>query len=255
MRYIFLALCLLPGLAGCAGFYDEVTSRDFSFKAMFTRTDPLVVLRDSRDGDKRAKALRALREPKQNGGSDQDQELIVKLLVETATHDRQPLCRLAAIETLATFKDPRAVQGLTEAFYNANNFASETATVIRCQALSALGQTGSPAAMELLVRVVKEPQAEGSDQERQQALDVRIAAARALGQYNQPQSAEALVRVMRSEKNVALRDRAHESLQAATGKRLSPDDKGWDAYLQPQDVRQAGAQEEPNRIRRVLGLF
>ena len=44
------------------------------------------------------------------------------------------------------------------------------------QALSALGETGSPEAMELLVRVVREPQAEGSESEKQQALDVRIAA-------------------------------------------------------------------------------
>src|SRR5262245_2353851 len=249
MRYTLpVACCLLLWITGCANFYDELTSRDFSFKAMFQRTDPLIVLRDSTDGDKRAKALRALQEPKQHGGSDQDQDAIVKLLVETATHDKQPLCRLAAIETLGRFKDPRAVQGLTEAFYNATGFMADTATVIRCQALVALGETRNPAAVELLARVVKEPQAEGPEQDRQQALDVRMAAARALSHYNQPQATEALVRVMRTEKDVALRDRAYESLETATGKRLSPDDKGWDSYLQPQDARQAGA-EQPSAIR------
>ena len=38
----------------------------------FVKPDPLVVLRDSSDGDERAKALRALQEPKPNGGTDAD---------------------------------------------------------------------------------------------------------------------------------------------------------------------------------------
>ena len=49
------------GLSGCAGFWDDVTSRDFAFKKMFVRPEPLEVLKDSHDGDERAKALRALR--------------------------------------------------------------------------------------------------------------------------------------------------------------------------------------------------
>jgi hypothetical protein len=81
-----------------------------------------------------------------------------------------------------------------------------------------------------------------------------MSAARALANYNQPQATEALTRVMRTEKDVALRDRAHESLQAATGKRYSADDKAWDDYLQPQGVRQASA-EQPSPIRKVLGIF
>src|SRR5262249_33427990 len=68
------------GLWGCAGFGDEVTSRNFHVQALFVKPDPLVVLRDSSDGDERAKALRALQEPKQNGGTDEEQDALVKIL-------------------------------------------------------------------------------------------------------------------------------------------------------------------------------
>ncbi len=95
-------------LSGCAGFWDDVTSRDFKFKEMFKPPpDPLWVIRNSNDGDKKSKALRSLKEPRQNGGSQQEQDVIVKLLVWSATSDPQPLCRLAAIASLQHFKDPR----------------------------------------------------------------------------------------------------------------------------------------------------
>src|SRR5262249_17765446 len=152
----------LPLACGCAGLWDEVTSRDFTFDALFNKPNPMLVLRDSPDGDKRAQALQALREPRQYGGSDAEQDAVGKILVAAATTEKQPLCRLAAIESLGHFKDPRAVGGLKEAFYNANSFTPDTATVVRCRALAALGETGSPDALELLVRVVREPQAEGS---------------------------------------------------------------------------------------------
>jgi HEAT repeat protein len=228
-RRLCFAFCLCFG--GCAGFWDDVTSRDFSWSGMFTKPNPLLVLRDSSDGDQRAKALAALHEPKQYGGTDADQDVIMNILSTAAATEKQPLCRLAAIESLGRFKDPRAVKGLTEAFYNASAFAPETATVIRCQALTALGETGNPAAVELLARVVREPPAEGTELERQQTLDVRIAAARALGKFSHYQATEALVRVMQNEKDVALRDRAYESLQAATGKKLPPDGKEWEQLL------------------------
>jgi HEAT repeat protein len=198
---------------------------------MFTKPNPLLVLRDSSDGDQRAKALRSLREPKQYGGSDTDQDAVVNILNTAAATEKQPLCRLAAIQALGRFKDPRAVKGLTDGFYNASAFSTETATVIRCQALRALGETGNPAAVELLARVVREPPAEGTELEKQQTLDVRIAAARALGRFSHYQATEALVRVMQNEKDIALRDRAYESLQAATGKKLPPDAKEWEQLL------------------------
>lgn len=229
---------LLTGLAaaglaagGCAGFRDEITARDFSVKNLFAKPDPLLVLRDSSDGHQRAQALRSLREPKQHGGTDQEQELVVKVLTTAVVSERQALCRLAAVGSLSGFQDPRAVPALVEAYYKADNFAVETATVIRCQAVTALGTTGNPAAVEHLVKVVREPPTEGTEEEKRQALDVRVAAARALGNFNQPQAAEALVSVLRAEKDVALRVRANESLTAMTGKQLPPDAKAWQEEL------------------------
>jgi HEAT repeat protein len=217
---------------GCTGFWDDVTSKEFSFKGMFVKPDPMVVLRDSQDGDKRARALRALREPKQNGGSDQDQDAVVRILTTAAVSEKQSLCRLAAIQALGGFKDPRAADALKEAFFTASGFAPDTTTLLRCQAISALGRTGNPAAVDLLVRVVREPPADGTELEKQQSLDVRIAAARALGRFNQPQSVQALASVLHTEKDIALRDRAHESLQLVTGRKLPADAKEWDEVVQ-----------------------
>jgi len=247
-------------LSGCADFWDKVTSHDFEFKSLWTSDPPLVVLRDSEDGDKRAKAMRALEEPLTHGGTQQDQEFVLQILGTAAVKDRQPLCRLAAISSLGKFKDPRAVQYLKDAFYNASNFPDSavakdntkttpgavpgplsiysTAGIsldmpnqIECQALVALGQTGNPLALDLLTRVVREPRGVGADEDRQQGMDVRLAAARALGNFHDARAADALVGVFKQEKDVALRDRLYESLEASTGKKLPPDPQKWDELV------------------------
>ncbi len=255
------------GLSGCAGFWDDVTSRDFDCSKLFNKPNPFLVLQDSKDGDQRAKALRALHEPKQFGGNDNDQEVVLKILATAATTDPQPLCRLAAIHSLGGFKDPRAVQALTEAFENApferphekqpRLYSTETATVIQSQVLTALGQTHNPTAVELLVRVAREPAPASSvtDQERQQWVDRHVAAVRSLGHYNQSQATEALLVVLQKEKNVALRDRAHESLQEATGKKLPPDARAWEEALHAPAERERPTIEEKSPIQRVKGWF
>jgi hypothetical protein len=263
-------------LAGCAGFWDDVTSRDFHLKEWFVKPNPLVVLRDSEDGDRRAKALRALREPKQNGGTDQDQEFVVKILTEAAIKERQPLCRLAAIEALGHFQDPRAVAALKDAYFSANNFpkssppgtgpaegffnsaavSTELVTRIRCQTLASLGQTGNPAAIQFLVDVLKEPPAskETAEPEKQQLMDLRIAAARALGNFKDYQTIEALVHVVQTEKDVALRDRAHESLEASIGRKLPADPKDWDSILHPEgNPNSPQMAHEPGKLSTGLG--
>jgi hypothetical protein len=210
---------------------DKVTSRDFEFGSLFVATNPLVVLRDSTDGRARAEALRSLREPKQRGGTDEEQTLVVEVLTKAAWNEHYVFCRLAAINSLRHFKDPRAVEGLKEAYYRATSFPPDTATVIKCQALSALGDTGQPAAVELLVKVLREPPVEGSETEKQQKMDERIAAARALGHFKHYEATEALVNVLKSENDVALRDRVTESLQSATGKDFPADYQAWAEYL------------------------
>jgi hypothetical protein len=226
------------GLCGCSGFWEEVTRRDNSFGEKITNLvstpDPLVVLRDSKDGDLRAKALRSLREPKQHGGTDHDQDTILQILVGSAQSDPQPLCRVAAIQTLGKFKDPRAVPALTEAYFKAAAaFTPDTATVVQCAALTALGETRNPAAVDLLTRVVRAPAPaqDVAEEEKQQEQDRRIAATRALGKFSHYQAAEALVHVLRTEKDVGMRQRAHESLVSSTGKDLGYDPAAWNKLL------------------------
>ena len=255
LRSLFFSLAgaVGLGLAGCAGFWDDVTSRDFNVQAFFQKPNPFLVLKESNDGDLRAKALRALQEPKQHGGTDADQEAVVQILVTASAGERQALCRLAAIQTLSQFKDPRAVKGLEDAYFRANNFPPETATVIRCQALAALGETRRPDAANLLIKVVQEPRAEGADQDQRMVMDERIAAARALSHFNQRPAAQALVKVLQTEKDVALRDRVHESLQVATGKEFPPDPAAWDQYLRQASDKDFG-EEKGSKIK-LLSFF
>jgi HEAT repeat protein len=220
------------GLSGCANFWDDVTSRDHKFGDMFRKQpDPREVLEKSTDGDKRARALRSLQEPLAHGGTQQDQDATVELLVRTATRDPQVWCRQAAIDTLRHFHDPRAVEALKSAYYTADAFPPEASGPLRCQILAALGDTGNPSAVELLVKVVRQPPAAGPEIEKQQTTDERIAAARALGHFPEAQSTEALVTVLRTEQDHALRDRSCEALVKITGKDLPPDAQAWEDYL------------------------
>jgi HEAT repeat protein len=224
------------GVCGC-GAWDEITVKE-PFKDKVHRLfgpepDPLVVLRDSADGHDRARALRALREPSRYGGSAEDQDAAVKILASAASTERFAACRLAAIQTLRQYRDPRTVKALEDAYYRAGSFGPEIATVIRCQALEALGDTGQSAAVEVLVRVLKEPPvaAEGSETEKLQKNDERLAAARALGKFRHYQATAALVQVLRSDEDIAMRSRAHESLREATGQDLPADAQAWADYL------------------------
>jgi HEAT repeat protein len=242
--------CLVS--SGCADFWDEVTARDFNFKAYFSaKPDPLIVLRDSNDGNRRAKALAALQEPIQHGGSVEEQNAVVKILIAAATQDRQPWCRQKAIATLAGFKDPRAVDGLRDAYYSAGSFAPDIATRLRCEALEALGTVGNLAAVDFLVKVLREPPVEGAEQDKQQMTDERISAARALGHFNHYQGTSALVDVLRSEQDIALRDTARASLVAATGKDLPADARDWDNLLRGPDGSAVVVQPE----RKILGII
>jgi len=220
------------GASGCGGtFWDTVTRRDFTMNMLFNPPDALTVLRDSQDADDRARAMRSLREPLQNGGDQKDQDLIVKVLTTAAKSDRQVVCRMAAISSLRHFKDPRAIDGLKDAYYAAGSFSPETATILRCQSIDALGATGQPAAVELLVKVLKEPPVEGDTADKQQKMDERIAAARALGHFKEYQSTEALADVLKTDQDVALRNRATESLCTITGKTLPADYQPWADFL------------------------
>jgi hypothetical protein len=227
-------LGLVLGLAlvgsGCAG-WDEFSFKKMNFEVFRDPADPLAVIQESKEGTKRARALGCLKEPLANGGSQQDQDKVVSVLCFCAARDALAPCRMAAIDTMRTFRDPRVVEGLKDAYYQAGSLPPESATVVRMLALSALGDTGNPAAVDTLVRVVREPVTQGPDVDRQSKISERIAAARALGKFKQYQATAALADVLKSEEDVALRTRAHESLVAATGHDLPPDGAVWQEFL------------------------
>ncbi len=246
----WLLFCL--GSTGCANAWDEITSRDFSFKACFAaKPDPLVVLSTSTDGDKRASALRDLKDPKIVGVDPERKEAVFKVLSASAVAEHQPLCRLAAISALRSFHDPRVPKALEDAYYRAaaGNFSPDTVTVIRCQTLEALGETGDPLGLELLIRVVKEPPVEGPEQDQVMKSQERAAAARALGlgKYKNYEATAALLNLLKTERdNVALRDIATKSLRDVTGKDFPADANVWADFLQqsgPVESVQAGGKE------------
>jgi HEAT repeat protein len=251
---VFAVVC--AGLSGCAGFWDDVTSKDFTFKGMFVTPDPLVVLRDSNDGDKRARALSTLGEPAKHGRTQEDQDTVLKILVTAASSEKQALCRAAAMQSLGKIKDQRAVDGLVNAYYAVGEkYQPDTASVLRCHALTALGETGNPAAVEHLVLVLRQPKAKGPDQDQRLTMDERIAAARALGHFKHQQATEALVTILKTEKDVALRDRANEALVAATGKELPPDAAAWDTYIQSAGGAEALASQNKSSKFSLIGFF
>ncbi len=234
-RRLLLALAACAALNGCAGFWDDITSRDFKFKQLFSKPpDPLWVIRNTTDGDKKSKALLKLREPVQHGGTQQEQDVVVEVLAASATSDPQPTCRLAAIHSLQYFKDPRAGKALLDAYLKASSFQRdrpEAFELIKSQALAALGVNGNPIAVDLLVGLLKAPEQVGPNQDKQQNIDERITVARALAHFPQYQVAEALVAVLRTEQDVALRNRVTESLQTMTGQDLPDNAQMWADFL------------------------
>lgn len=207
------------GLSGCAGFWDEVTSRDFSFQNMVQPPDPMTVLRTSNDGDARAKAMRRL-----DLSAGAPEEAVV-ILTRAAAADPQPVVRSAAVQALGKVHDPRAVPALVAAYDSADQLTPELAYMIRAQALTALGETKQPEAAQFLVQVARQPvKSDLADTERGQARDVRLAAVRSLKNFPGSELAAATAaQLAQSERDVAVRDRARESYVALTGKELSPD--------------------------------
>jgi hypothetical protein len=233
-----LASLLCIGMCGCTNTWDEISRKDISFGERCHNIwagpqDPMVVLRDSKDGDDRAKALARLEEPLQHGGSAQEQDTVLKILMISAQTDTQAVCRVAAIQTLGKFKDPRAISALVDAYYKATTFTSDTATIVQCNVLTALGESHNSAAVDLLTRVVRAPEAaqEAAGEDKQQEQDRRLAAARALGNFSHYQAAEALLAVLKTEKDVGIRQTAHDSLAVSTGKDLGYDVAAWDKLL------------------------
>ena len=110
-------------------------------------------------------------------------------------------------------------------------FGQEMNGLLRQQCLTSMADCGGPIALRRLVLVAKEPPANGNGADRQETIDRRLTAVRGLGKFKDPEAAATLVSVMRSEKDIALRDRAHDSLVACTGKNLPADSPQWATYV------------------------
>lgn len=280
------------GLAGCAGTLDTITSRSFrkdplqATYRLVRPEDPLVVLRADppRPGDERAKAMARLKEPLKDGGTQQDQDEVIDMLYRAATADPSPVLRLAAVEALGRFEDPRVTQILTLSYHAAHGrppgaagpttadrgvipaggparnatadrfpltgpvgFPPDTVAAIRCRVLEALGRTHTPEATQFLATVaVPNPESpDGADDS-----EVRQAAVRGLGRSRQPEAVYALSRVLAAEsgRDPAMTGWAHDGLMRLTGKRLPPDPQQWDAVVQAGVV----IAPEPNFVQNAI---
>jgi hypothetical protein len=249
---LLLSASLLLGANGCATFWDEAFSRERDLQGYFRPPDPLLVIRDSTDGERRGKAMASLQEPLRNGGTQKDQDVYLEILTTAARTDRDPFCRLGAIQGLSHFKDPKAAQALIEVYEQGNPpFTAEFNTMIRQQALRGVEKTGDPEKGLFFVRVARMPGPAGDapSADRQATQDEKLIAIRALAEYKQPECLETLVYLLEREKDAALRDRAHQSLQLASGKQLPPDAEIWRASLAGRPVNVP----QPSWIERAAG--
>jgi hypothetical protein len=231
------ASLLSLGLLGCAAAWDDLRSNDIGWKHMFDRPpDPLTVLqKQDPDGNHRSRALAGLSEPLQHGGAQKEQDEVFQLLETAATKDQVPLCRLAALSTLGRFKDARAPAVIDAVYLQQLPFNREMNACIQQQCLNSLIEAGGPVALNRLVLVAKEPPSDGNAPQGQETLDRRLIAVRGLSKFQTPEATAALAYVLFAPKSdVALRDRAHESLVACTGKSLPADSADWKSYLGPQ---------------------
>lgn len=223
LGWLVLGLSLLASIpaTGCRGFLED---QQEMWTDLYNRPDPLTVVKSTSAPDRRAKFIAQLKEPARNGGGPDKQEEVMGLLAGIAIHDPAPTCRLQAIRTLGSYQDSRRVKILQQAYDNAKDFSAEHNSRIRQQVLKALGETGEAAARAELVRVARASAKEDNSFDQQLTLDERQTAVRALGKFRgDPEATATLLHLLRTEKDVALRDCAHQSLESVTGKRLPTD--------------------------------
>lgn len=248
-----LTLAVIGSVTGCQGFWADTKE---NFNDFIYRPDPLKVVKETDSGDRRAEFLAKLNEPARQGGTAAEQEEVMSLLVKTAETDPAPTCRLQAIRTLGKFKDSRAVPALQQAYFNASAFPPDLATIIRQHSLKSMGETGDPQAARFLVRVAQADAKENDFYDRQYTTDERLAAIRAMSNFKgDPEVSALLLKLMRSEKNIAMRGRAHESLQLVTGKRFDTDAPEWESIVPAfESTAEVPGQQQPTMIQPVNAL-
>jgi HEAT repeat protein len=284
-------LGLVSLLTGCASTWDTLTSKRFQnkpFGTMFGSEDPMTVLRNNPDGEDRARAMLKLKEPILNGKGEAEQDEAMQILHAAATTDSSPWVRIAAIETLGKFKDPRAVPTLTQAFHTSTGssvtpapeappspieqasltrparlpdryglagpqgFPSDQVMNIRGRVVESLAKSNHPDAVAFLAEVAK-GRGQLINEEPSARGFVRQRAVAGLSQMRHKDSVVALSEVLASEhnKDLTLTNLAHTGLVGLTGKKLPANPEQWG------EVVQAGNFEvvpEPNAIQRAIGL-
>jgi len=276
-RLLVAAACLVcPALSGCVNTVDTVTGQKFRgspFKSLWSSEDPMEVLRRESNADARSKAMLKLEEPRKRGGSEQDQAEALKILSETATNDKQVICRLSAIEALGRFEDPQAAPILVAAFRQATgeapvdpapvagveqagrrsrlhsrtvtNFTPDNIVRLQCSAVESLAKKKTPESLNLLCEIANKPvpkEVRAASLETllqgdtgQEGNDLRLSAVRSLANFRgDAKAAQTLYRVMITEKaEVALKSRAHMSLMEVTGRDYPPDSAEWLKIVPP----------------------
>jgi HEAT repeat protein len=261
---ILIAATAAVAHVGCAGTWEAVSARKFReapLKSMFSSEEPISVLRNKVDGNERADAMRRLKEPAANGKPPAEQDEAMQILWTAATTDPSPIVRVAAIDALGRFTDPRAVGLLKDAYEKADGVPSDPAKLattdltqvasvddiamlaptgfepsfvatLRQRTITALAGKPSPEAVAFVAKVATT--APGASEQQQLDRDVRSAAVRGLGQMRSPEAVTALATVLKQEagRDVVLAQNAHEGLKTLTGKDLPADPEKWQAVIQ-----------------------
>ncbi|GBD35644.1 hypothetical protein HRbin36_00757 [bacterium HR36] len=238
-KWAWCLLVLSLVVNGCAYFWEDITAYSpeggfvndmrYRMRLLFNPPRPLDVLAHSQDGDFRARAYRRLAEPREYGGSEEDQQKFIEGLIWGAKNEPTTVARIAAIERLAECKDPRA----REFFFSVEQTREpvlyyDRDVLVQIAALNALARLNDPRAVPILAKAAQFGP----------TLDVRLNAVRALKNYPAAESAHVLVEILRdeerkppSQRQVALQHEVRESLRAFTGQDYPAEAKPWADYL------------------------
>ena len=278
---ILIAATAVIAHVGCASTWDAVSARKFReapFKNTFSSEEPISVLRNKVDGNERADAMRRLKEPAKQGKPQAEQDEAMQILWTAATTDASPIVRVAAIDALGRFDDPRAVGLLKDAYEKADGVPSDPAKLattdltqvaaidsiamlaptgfepsfvatLRSRTIDALAAKQSPEAVAFVAKVATTAP---STTDQQLDRDVRSAAVRGLGQMRSPESVAALTTVLKQEagRDVVLAQNAHEGLKQLTGKDLPADPEKWQAVVQ---TGGAAVEQKPASLIQQMG--
>jgi hypothetical protein len=236
---IVAAWCLLSG-SGCTQYFlEDLTSHSpeggfwndtrHRMKLLFTPMNPYEVLQHSTDGDMRARAYRVVKEQGGIMGGDQEsQNKLLFLMMKGAREEKDSICRLAALERLGEFKDPRVKRFFLESMNDKKPVLyADPDPLVRAKALETLAHFDDPTVVPTLARAMNDPHPDAS-----------LVAIREMKRFRTPEATAALLDRLRTEearkvreRNVALQHEIGDSLQAMTGQKLPPKAQAWEEYL------------------------